>query len=168
MALPPVPLQNDLIERVNVKQLLSSGASWIPRMTELWLTWFRALVLAVDATAQALGSVSTTAGSAAVPTTAINLPNLNTGLYRVTWYLRIAQAAGTSSSAQLTLSWTDGGVAQSQTEPAVTGNTTATFQTGTTTIHLDTGTTLKYAVAYASVGVPAMQYNLSIVVEALP
>lgn len=166
--LPPIPLQTDLLDRVNIKELLRKGMDWIPRMSMNWLIWFRALVLAVDATAKTIGSTGLTAQGAAIPTTPINLPALNTGLYRVTWYLRITRAAGTSSSAQLTLTWIDGGVAQSFTAAAVTGNTTATVQTGTFTLHLDTGTTLDYAVGYASVGAPTMQYTLSLVVETLP
>lgn len=108
--------------------------------------------------------------TAAIATSILVLTRLPTpsGLFRISTYLRITYAAGASSSAQITIGWTDGGVACSDTFSAVTGNTTATTQSGSRLVQADRDTTITYAVAYASSPAAAMSYSLSVRAEALP
>lgn len=84
---------------------------------------------------------------------------LNAGLYEVKYYAQITRAASTSSSLEVTISWTTLGVAQASTGTAITGNTTGTHQGGSTLLYAD-GAPIRYATTYGSVGATAMQYAL--------
>lgn len=97
--------------------------------------------------------------------TAMLVKVTQTATYRVSTYLRITTPGTVSSSATLTLTWTDGGVVCTKTFAAVTGNTTATTDTQTITVHADGGTNLSYAVAYASVGATSMIFRIDLVAE---
>jgi hypothetical protein len=90
------------------------------------------------------------------------------GLYRLTYYARITQAATTSSSLTVTLDWTDGVVNPSYSGAAITGNTTTTTQSGSQTFLVDARSAINYSTAYASVGATPMQYALSLYLEELP
>lgn len=114
-------------------------------------------------------TVSLTAQTAAIAATTIvitTLPAVPSGLFRWTFYARIATPAGTSSSVTVTAFWTDGGVACSHVFAAITGNTTATNASGTTLLRADPDTAIGYSVAYASNPGAAMAYNLDIELEA--
>ena len=134
-----------------------------------WLKWLTQLVTVVNRTPQVLGSVALTAQAASVGTTDIPLVGeLHAGLARLTYALRITRAAGTSSSAQVTFNWTDGGVGQTMVFTAVTGNTTTTTQGEMLPFHTDAGAVPSYSVAYGSVGAPTMQFSFSLAIEAMP
>jgi len=90
---------------------------------------------------------------------------LSKGLYRVSTYVRITQAASTSSSLTVTLGWTDGTVACTSSGSAVTGNTTATTGSQSVMIRSDADGSVTYATAYSSSGATAMQYRLDVVLE---
>ena len=92
---------------------------------------------------------------------------LSKGLYRVSTYARITQAASTSSSLTVTLGWTDGTVACTSSGSALTGNTTATTGSQSVVIRSDADGSVTYATAYSSSGATAMQYRLDIVLEQL-
>jgi hypothetical protein len=154
MALAPFPARNAVVD----PSRLLSGIWWA------WLTALRDAVLLAPSRAAA---VALEAQAAALTTTSAHAVT-TTGLYRVTTMLRVTTAATTSSSATVTLGWTDGGVACTQAFAAVTGNTTATTQSETLVLHADAATAITYAVAYASTAASEMQYRLSVLVEALP
>src|SRR5574343_1151265 len=137
----------------------------IPRV---WASWFQAIAEQVDAASFRLQTVTLDTQAAAIVPTNIPIASLTTGLYRVTYALRVTQAASTSSSVAVTLSWKSGGVACSQAFGDVTGNTTDSVQSGTVLIRCDVDGPITYAVAYASVGLTAMQYSLDVAVEVLP
>jgi hypothetical protein len=90
---------------------------------------------------------------------------LAAGLYRLQYYARVTQAASTSSSLQVQISWTDGSVAQSKTFSAVTGNTTSTTDIQTMLIRVDEGSPVRYEVTYASVGATPMKFALYVTLE---
>lgn len=138
------------------------------KVTPLWVGFFQALVDALNGTASREATVAKTAQSAAIAATSVTSGTLAPGLYRVSYYARITQAATTSSSLTVTLAWTDGGVACSESGAAMTGNTTSTQQTGSRVIRVDSATQVTYATAYASSGATPMQYALSVVLESLP
>jgi hypothetical protein len=133
-----------------------------------WLDWLLEAATRLNASPFRVQTVALTAQGAAITTTAIPTPVLPQGLYRATYSLRVTRAASSSSSATVTLGWTDGGVACSQAFAAVTGNTTATVQTGTFLVRSDADEDITYAVAYASVGATTMQFSLDVVLEAVP
>jgi len=155
MALSGVPRTNVWVDR----------ALKIAREADQWL---QRLVDAVNRAPLSVGSTSIENASATTSTTAIPTPTLVDGLYRVSYSLRITQAATVSSSATPTIGWTSGGVSCSQSGAALTGNTTATQQNAAFVINVDASTTITYAVAYASVGATAMTYSFDVIAEALP
>lgn len=152
--LPPFPLRNVVTEPT---RLLSS----------LWRDWFTALRdLLNTAPARVFSTHLTAQNTSLTTTTALTVPE--TGIYRLSYTARITQAATVSSSLQLTLSWTDTGVACSQAGAAMTGNTTTTQQSGQIVVYADAATAITYSTAYVSAGATSMAYALAVVVEQLP
>lgn len=132
-----------------------------------WIKWFLLLIEGLNAAPQQIRTVALANQSAAIATTAFPLPALQPGLYRVSWFLRIVQAATVSSSVAVTFGGTDAAVAYPQSGPAETGNTVSTVQSGEKLMRCDQATALTYATAYATVGATPMKYDLEIVVEKL-
>lgn len=131
----------------------------------LWEKWVRALLARVNQTPQLLGVLSKTLQSAALGATAIPTPTLAPGLYRVSYSARVTRPATTSSSLTVTVGWTDGTVACSESSAAITGNTTGTQVNRTMLVRIDSATTITAATAYSSVGATTMQYRLDVTVE---
>jgi hypothetical protein len=154
MANPPMPSRDAMTD-----------AQGIVRRT--WQVWFRNLTNTVNEAPSRIQTVSLVSQSASIGTTSIPSTTLTAGLYRVTWYLRISTAAGTSSSVTVTLGWTDDTVTMSLSGAAVTGNTTTTSQTQTSLLAVDNASPVTYATVYSSAGSPAMQYALDITLEAV-
>jgi hypothetical protein len=127
-------------------------AAGVAPIDPVWERWFSALVVAVNRLPVQVGSVPLASSTAAIPTTAIALPSpLGDGRYRVTYYLTETVAASMSSSATVTIGWTDGGVAQTHTFAALTTNTVGANQSNSLILHADAASTITYGVAYASV-----------------
>ncbi len=127
-----------------------------------WVQFFLALREAVAPEA----SISLTAQAAAIaPVVFVGVPV--SSLYRISAYVRVTTPASVSSSVQVTVGWTDGGVAQSTSTAALTGNLTTTQASLSLLVNADAGSSLTYSVAYSSVGT-AMVYALSVVAEAVP
>lgn len=156
MAIAPVPFRNAITA--------------LPKLfvTDEWLRWLTSVIDAIRAAAQKVGTVGLTTQGASIGTTAIPTARLGAGLYRVTFYARITRAATASSSLTVTVSWTDGGIACSQTFAAVTGNTTATTQSGSLMARVDEATSISYATTYLSSGATSMQYAVDIRAESIP
>lgn len=156
MALPPVPFRNAIARMPGLF------------VSDEWLRWLTAVLNAIGAAAQKVGTVGLTTQGAAIASTSIPTPTLGAGLYRVSFYARITRAATVSSSLTVTVSWVDGGVTCSQSFVAVTGNTTATTQSGSVLVRADEATSINYATAYASSGATSMQFSLDVRTEAIP
>ena len=153
MALAEVPFRSMLL--TDVRNLL----------TREWIRYLQSVVDVVNLSSRKLASVSRTAQGASVTATALDTGTLDPGVYRVSYSTRITRAATTSSGVTVTIGWTDGAVAQSQSGAAVTGNTTATHQNDTWLVHIDASTNITYATTYASSGGTSMQYSLYVVAE---
>ena len=93
-------------------------------LRRVWADWFRTVAQHVDASPFRVQTVSLTAQGSAIVATSVPIAALEAGLYRVSYALRITRAGTVSSSATVTLGWTDGTVNCSQAFAAVTGNTT--------------------------------------------
>lgn len=161
-ALPAPPLDTPLNEPD------PTGQSRLPpiAINKRWFQWLSNLGIGVDKRAERLSAPKQLTGQAAsIGTTGLPLPSVSRGLYRVSYYARITTPASTSSSLEVTLSWTDGSIALSQTFAAITGNTTATSQSGTLFVRSDAAAPLSYATTYSSSGATPMQYRLDITVE---
>jgi hypothetical protein len=158
----PLPVESTL-------DTTSSDGKRTGYISEDWSNWLRNLMARVDTTPQRQAKATRlqTQG-AAIATTALALGTLQAGLYRVSYRTRVTRAATTSSSLTVTLSWTDAGIPCSQSGVAMAGNTLGTQQNGTLLIRIDPSTGISFATAYATVGATPMQYELEIVVEAVP
>lgn len=133
-----------------------------------WVPYFTDQGETVSSVSQIVSPmVELTAQAASIVSTPIPTTTLAGGYYRVSFYARVTTAAATSSSLIVTLSWTDGGVSCGISSVAVTGNLTSTVATGTAVIEIDQATGIAYSTTYASVGVPAMQYKLTVILESL-
>lgn len=89
------------------------------------------------------------------------------GVYRLSWYARITQAATVSSSLTVSFGWTQNGTGLTGSGTALLDGTSTTTQSGTATIRSDAATTLTYSTTYVSIGATSMQYALTIFAEYL-
>lgn len=137
-------------------------------LTDTWIEYFQRLVAQVTASPFVKNQVSVANGNASIGATDFSTGGLGAGLFRITYYAAIVQAASTSSSLTVTFSWTDRSVAKALAGSAITGNTTATVQTGSLMVRIDSNTPIRYATTYASVGGTPMNYDLRITLEQMP
>jgi hypothetical protein len=122
----------------------------------------------LDRTAQNVAfrsTVNLSQQAASIPTTPMTLGALPAGLYRVSYYLRVTQAASLASAAQVTLSWTEQGVPLTLAGEALDANDVSAVRVGTILVMIDANTAIGYAVDYTSDGATPAQYRLRIVVE---
>lgn len=136
-------------------------------ITRQWDALMREILAGLVAASTVIGSTILTAQAATITPTAVLTPPLVAGLYRLSYYVRVTQAATTSSSVQVTLGWTDGGVSLTSSGAALTGNTTSTFQQNAVLAHVDADSAITYAASYASSGATPMMFQLSVLVESV-
>lgn len=134
------------------------------RPTETFIALWTALGEDVDAAPARLDSpIALTAQGAAIGTTSIGTPDAD-GLYQIQWHLAITTAAGVSSSAQVTFSWTERTVTKTYVGTLVNGNTTTTHESAPPIlIRADAATPITYSVSYASNPAGVMRFALDIV-----
>lgn len=159
MTLPPPPLRTPLV-------ILDPKEGVVGSMTRQFYNWFLGYNDRVNTGAYVVTAPSLTAQAASIGTTAL-VPTAASGQYRVSWYLRVTTAATTSSSIAITIGSTESSIALTQDGAAVTGNLTTSMQSGSVIVSVDAGTPITYATTYASVGGTAMQYRLTVLVEAI-
>lgn len=133
--------------------------------TATFLEWTTALLADVDASPARLHTVSVTGQNAAIGTTTIPTAALAAGLYRVSTYARILQAATTSSSLTVSIGFTESAINLSMSGAAMTGNTTGTVQSNVWLIRIDAASPITFSTAYASSGATVMIYRLDVVLE---
>lgn len=88
--------------------------------------------------------------NAVIGTTPFALGSLSAGLYEVKWNARVKTPAGVSGNFQITLGYTDGGVAQTFVGDNLNGNLTTTKESQSKMLRIDKGAPITYAVAYNS------------------
>ncbi len=133
-------------------------------LTQPWQVWLRGVTDALNAGPQVQSSVTGTPTGGSISTTTLLADTGSAGVFRVSWFLRITQAATTSSSVAVSVGFTDG-VALTISGSAVTGNTTTTIQQQTVLVRCDANSALTCSTTYSSVGATSMQYAVSVVVE---
>ncbi len=89
------------------------------------------------------------------------------GQFRYNHYLQILSPDGGGSGAQVTLTWTFGGIVQQQVFAANNGDLTTTHEGITYVIHVDAGTPVSIAVAYTSTTPGLMAYYYAAQLELL-
>ncbi len=165
MALLPVPLPaGDPIARPPRPELKGKDPL-AGHLTDPWLAYFTQQGQAITDSPIRINSAQLIDQSATIVATDLSGASVTAGDYRVTWYARITQAATTSSSLIVTLSWTDGGVTPSYAGSAITGNTVTTVQSDTFLMRSDAVAPIRYATTYVSVGGTPMKYALSLIIE---
>lgn len=130
-----------------------------------WTRWLQLFWARVSSSIQQVGTPKALTGQSASIATTTALTVTQNGLYRLSWYLRITTVDAVSSSAQLIVTWREGGVTLTKTFPALTGNTTSTYDGAVWPFAADSGTLITYAVTYASNTPLQMRYRLSLVME---
>lgn len=133
-----------------------------------WDQYFRSQQRAVQATAQRLKRVTLAGKSASIAPTVIPVSAIAPGLYRVTVYFRLTQAATVNSSLTVNIAHTDGTVACQFPGTAFVGNVTNRPQSFSVMLRSDQATSISFEVIYASVGAQPMLFDLELVLEALP
>lgn len=126
------------------------------------LRWeqLRTLVSAVASVAQ----LDVAARSSALGSTLVYTATA-AGWYRFSLYTEITRAATTSSSVQVTVTWTHNAKAMTHTFTAFTDNDTSRADLQEGMLRVDAATNISVSAAYASVGGTSMQYALSASVE---
>lgn len=162
----PLPMQ-DRISRAKRRDLYGERQDDPQEglLSDPWADYMSRMAQSIEAASTRISSAELTKQAASISATDISKGGQPTGRYKVFYHARITTPATTSSSLEVTISWTDGRVAQSQTFAAITGNTTATMQSDFLMIHVDNSTPINYATTYASVGAQPMQYRLDVVLE---
>lgn len=149
----PIPVGDELVTKAR-----SVTDAWVK-----WLTWLVGLVMRAPSVQSPVISLSDQ--SASIATSSLPLVQYS-GIYRICQFIHVTQAATTSSSIQLDVTFTSDGTALTFTYPAVTGNTTGTFASGNLLeVYIDGGTTPTYSVTYASVGATPAKYRLCVTME---
>lgn len=120
-------------------------------MAKGWIVWlFESLVPRVQAASQYLITKTLTGQSASIGSTALALPVLAAGLYRISLYGRITTVDTVGSSLTVTAGWTEGGVAITASSAAATGNLTSTIALLSVLVSIDRATSLKYATTFTA------------------
>lgn len=132
--------------------------------TKYFRQWLQAVTDQVAKGATIVKTLSLLAQSAAIATETL-FQTSGTGVFRITYYLRITTPATVSSSVTLTFGWLESTVAVTAAFAAVVGNSPTTVQSGSLLVRADATSNLTLAAAYASVGATPMAFRIDIVVE---
>lgn len=136
--------------------------------SDYYQTFFAMIEKLTLSVQQAADSIPSLVGQlASIGATQFPVGDVVAGVYRLSWYLRITQAATTSSSILVTFAWTDSGNGIASSGAALTTNTLNSTQSGSAVVRVDASTPLTYATTYASVGAAVMQYALTVSAEYL-
>jgi hypothetical protein len=139
------------------------------RVTGFVSTYFRKWLLTLTDRLQRAAYVianvySLTGQNAALATHAVYTTTA-AGLYRVSFVVRVTQAATTSSSLTVTLGWTRSAIALTAAGSAIVNGGVTSVQSGSVLMRAASATDLTVAVAYASVGATPMLWEIDVVVE---
>lgn len=158
------PLRADIAEPDSSRHPMAAKMPKL-KINKEWFLWLSGIVELLQKAPTAQGRVLKASEQASISTTPVEIGQVSQGIWRVSTHLRVKTPATVSSSVQVTISWTDGGVAQSESGTLLNGNLTTTREGKTFIIRTDASSPISYAVAYASVGATAMIYTLDVVVE---
>jgi hypothetical protein len=156
----PAPLSTPISD---IDQRTKRMSGYLPTP---WSDYFNGLDAQLAQSFATVDHVQIPNGSAAIGVTPITNRILSAGVYRVSYYFVELQADNVSSSATVTISWTDRSTARSLSGAAVTTNALSAAQTNTYLLRIDRATPITYAVAYTSTGgAPKMIFGLDIMLE---
>jgi hypothetical protein len=144
-----------------------SNQNYAYLISRVWSQWLQQQIInRIDNVPQRLQTVPLTSQTAAIVSTPFTLGTVSSGLYRISYFVRITTVAATSSSVTLNIGFTIGGIAQTVSSAALTGNTTTSVLDGPPfVIRSDQAAPITYSTTYASVPANAMAYSLDLIVE---
>ena len=129
-----------------------------------WRRWLSGLTLEVNEKPARKASVALTAQGAAIATTALPIGSVTAGVWSIYTTLRVTRAGSVSSAVRLTITWTEGGITQTQQGTDLTGNLTTTREGVLFIVRPDASTAISYSTTYADGGgAVAMLYALDLV-----
>ena len=134
-------------------------------MTGDWTRWMSVFWLRVRSAAALVGTAVSLSNQSATIATKTAHTVVQTGLYRVSTYLRVTVADGVASSTTLTLTWREGSQTVTKAFPVVNGDTVTTVESQSLLVGADSGTVITYAIAYTSTTPAKMRYRFSLTVE---
>lgn len=160
----PIPLQDPIAEAPRPDWKGPGPDPKAGYCTDTWAYYLSTLTSVVSQSPNRVGLVALTAQNGSIAATDFS-GGITTGLYRVSYYVRITTPGSVSSSLTVTVGWADHGTSLTLSGTAMTGNTTATLQQYIGMIYADAGSPITYATTYASTGGTAMQYELYLALE---
>ena len=136
------------------------------KMGRSWLRWTSGLTVEVDSKPSRQAQRNLSAQGASIANTSLPIGSVVPGVWRVSYTVRVTRAGSVSSSIQVTIRWTQGGVTQTEAGAALAGNLTTTREGATRVIRPDNATPISYSTVYADGGgATSMQYSLDLVAE---
>lgn len=133
-------------------------------LSDQWRNWLGRLP-ATLASIPSILNVVRLDGQTAMVAQELNDGKLLKGLYRASYLITVTQAAGTSSSLTVSLSWVADALDMAWSGATMTDSPLKAFQTGTMLLRCDADSPINFDVAYASVGAPALTYSLDFALE---
>lgn len=163
----PIPSNDPIAQPRNPKVPQGQKDPQEGLCTDAWQRWLLGQAQTNEASQVRAQAIVLTAQSASIGATSLVPGGSSTGLYEISYYARITQAASVSSSLTVTTGWTDHGLALTLSGAPMTGNTTATLQTFSRLFFCDGNTPITYSTTYGSVGGTPMEYELCVVLQSV-
>lgn len=135
--------------------------------TTSWVWWWQDLADRIAQSPEHAALVTSETMSSAIGATAIPLGSLPGALYLVIGSVWIRQPAGTSSSVQLRITWTEETTPYSLSTASLTANVAGARATVTDVIASDSASPILYETTYSSTGTPNMGYQIRITLQRL-
>lgn len=145
--------------------LVAQGQRLVGRITDAWDAWFRDVHDRLDALAQVVVEATQTDLAAAAPETVLVSDGQPGALYRLAAWLKVRQAASTSGTVTLTLSWFDRAAQPASATVTLATNVRGEQANLVALATPDFGAPVRYRVSYASVGATPLRYDVGVAVE---
>lgn len=130
------------------------------------INWLLPLTNSVNAAPQQIGDfIDLTNQTDAIPPTDFVGGDIVDGLYLLSIWSRVESPDAVSSSVQVTITYTSGGVIQTFVGDLVSGNLTTSKSQQTVPLWIDEGTSVTFETAYASNTPNTMAYALAIALQ---
>ena len=161
----PIPVQDRIVRLKDKKRYKPDETDPLEgRITPTWIDYFSQQAQVIAQGSTRINSVALSDEDATIAATDITSGSVSAGLYRMTYFAQITQAATSSSSLEVTFDFTSFGQSLTKTFAAVTGNTVADWDSGSVLMNVD-GAPIRYSTTYASSGATVMQYYLYVLLE---
>lgn len=144
-------------------------AGKLPKLKLGWdyVRWLSGIRQEVNVRPKRATQENLTNQAASIAVTPLAIGNVTLGIWRISYTVRVTTPGTATGSIQVTVTWTERSVVQTETGTLLNGNLTTTREGRTLIIRTDAGTPISYSTAYATTGATAMRYSLDLVAEEL-